>query len=309
MIISAASPLIFDLYCHPDWLKPTTRRRLEKQREEYGIEEVNPAWQSKVMLKRGWAEKCVAAGRLLVSVLPGAMRKELILSRDRRTTGQVSRQEGKLLSISAPEIIAEVGRPPEAVEAEIKSLGEPVTAIGIEPIIIDKQSPVKALGPTEVEIPAQHDTPPPPPSPHVSEPVPDSPVRDGEASEDEVAMELDDDEVDSALVEPPFPENPPPPLPPSPSPGLSAQSPGEAPPRGSPTLTDERPTFSRKRPNPLTMFDGLMFYVDVDKTGRREILSDITVGLMRERLLGILLTLRRAAKARSSRNWTQQPTL
>lgn len=324
MIISPASHLIFDLYCHPDWLKPTTKRRLEKQREEYGIEEVNPAWQSKVMLKRGWAEKCVAAGSLLVSVAITASWGELTLRRDKKTTGQACGQEDKLPrhKTGAP---AEVGSPPETVEITAKSIEAPVSAIDVEPkvvepaivepavvepMVVDGPNPYEELGPTEVGIPAQHNSPPPPLSPRVSESDPGSPARAAEASEDEVAMELDDnDEVDSALVEPPPPEVPAPPLPPSDEPEPEVHSPSKGSQKGSRSPMGFHPKVRRRPPPPETMFDGLMFYVDVDNRGRRQILEDITVSPARVRRLRVLLTTSRPEAVRSCRSWTQLPTL
>ncbi|WRT69731.1 uncharacterized protein IL334_006721 [Kwoniella shivajii] len=65
LIISPASTYIFDMYCHPDWLKPRDLERFKQKRHQAGSESNQDLWQRKVILKDWWIDDCLKAGRFL----------------------------------------------------------------------------------------------------------------------------------------------------------------------------------------------------------------------------------------------------
>ena len=68
LILSPQSVPIFDMYCHPEWLKPRPRYIYYKRRErDIAKGEVEAEfWTRKVILKHNWIEKCLSAGKFLV---------------------------------------------------------------------------------------------------------------------------------------------------------------------------------------------------------------------------------------------------
>jgi len=56
---------IFDSYCHPEWLPLGLKRRYHRRRRKE--REFEEAWTRKVILKGGWAERCLDRGHFLVS--------------------------------------------------------------------------------------------------------------------------------------------------------------------------------------------------------------------------------------------------
>ena len=70
LIMSPASVKIFDMYCHPDYMRPRQYQRHmqgRRRRLAQGREPGEEIWTSKVMLKESWADQCFAVGRFLVS--------------------------------------------------------------------------------------------------------------------------------------------------------------------------------------------------------------------------------------------------
>ncbi|WWC65865.1 uncharacterized protein I303_108487 [Kwoniella dejecticola CBS 10117] len=63
IILHPASTYLFDMYCHPDWLRPRARERYRARQAQSGT--VDELWQKKVLLKSHWVDKCLEAGKFL----------------------------------------------------------------------------------------------------------------------------------------------------------------------------------------------------------------------------------------------------
>ncbi|WWC92834.1 uncharacterized protein L201_007793 [Kwoniella dendrophila CBS 6074] len=63
MILHPGTTYIFDMYCHPKWLKPHLRERYRLAQKEDGDNQ--ELWQRKVLLKDWWVDECIKAGRFL----------------------------------------------------------------------------------------------------------------------------------------------------------------------------------------------------------------------------------------------------
>ncbi|WVR08030.1 hypothetical protein IAU60_005074 [Kwoniella sp. DSM 27419] len=63
ILLSPASTIIFDMYCHPEWLPPNGRRRYDKRQSL--LKDADEPWQRRVLLKAWWVDKCIEAGRFL----------------------------------------------------------------------------------------------------------------------------------------------------------------------------------------------------------------------------------------------------
>lgn len=71
LLLHPSSYRLFDGFCHPDWYPPRKKRAYYAAQEEG--HRVDEPWKKKVMLKESWVDKCLAAGRFLVSRFPLAV--------------------------------------------------------------------------------------------------------------------------------------------------------------------------------------------------------------------------------------------
>jgi hypothetical protein len=66
LILTPRSSHIFDLYAHPVWLPARLRAKVRRDRHAEGLEGESDEWARKIMLKRGWVERCLERGMFLV---------------------------------------------------------------------------------------------------------------------------------------------------------------------------------------------------------------------------------------------------